>query len=437
MDWYESLALVLGLVMVLMGLGIPVAFAFFATSAVGMLIFVGGDAGLSQLVTNSAASITHFVFLPVPLFLLMGDLFFHTRIAVRVFDAFDVLLGRVPGRLSYLTVAGGTVFAALSGTSMGNTAMMGSLLVPEMTKRGYKRHLSMGAILGTAGLAILIPPSSLAVLLASLAKVDVGKLLLAGVIPGLVLAMFYALFIYLSVKLDPTAAPQYDPPRIPAMARLRIGLVNLLPMGLVVFGVIGTMVLGIATPSEAAAFGVLGVLVVAAMFRQLTWTAIWDSLKGTLKVTAMVFLIVMASTTFAQILAISGATAGIVSAVTKVQVAPLVVIAIMFAILLVMGCFMDQVSMMMITVPIFFPLIQSLGYDPIWFGVIMLLTLEIAGITPPFGMGLFVMLGVAPKGTTLGHVSMSALPYVVMDIALAFLLVPLPGIATWLPRALE
>jgi len=437
MAWYESLSLILGLVLVLMALGIPVAFAFFATSAAGMLIFVGGDAGLLQLVANSTASITHFVFLPVPLFLLMGELFFHTRVAVRVFDAFDVLLGRIPGRLSYITVAGGTVFAALSGTSMGNTAMMGSLLVPEMTKRGYKRHLSMGAILGTAGLAILIPPSSLAVLLASLAKIDVGKLLLAGIVPGIVLASFYALFIYVSVKIDPAAAPQYDPPRVSAAARLRIGVVNLLPMGLVVFGVIGTMVLGIATPSEAAAFGVLGVLVVAAGFRQLTWTAIRDSLKGTLKVTAMVFLIVMASTTFAQILAISGATSGIVSAVTQVKVAPLIVIAIMFAILMVMGCFMDQVSMMMITVPIFFPLVQSMGYDPIWFGVIMLLTLEIAGITPPFGMGLFVMLGVAPKGTKFGQVAWSALPYVAMDIALAFLLVPFPWIATWLPRALE
>ena len=274
-------------------------------------------------------------------------------------------------------------------------------------------------------------------LLASLAKIDVGKLLLAGIVPGLVLAAFYALFIYLSVKFDPSAAPQYDPPKISAAARLKIGLVNLLPMALVVFGVIGTMVLGIATPSEAAAFGVLGVLLVAAMFRQLGWTAIWDSLKGTLKVTAMVFLIVMASTTFAQILAISGATAGIVAAVTKVHVPALVVIAIMFAILLVMGCFMDQVSMMMITVPIFFPLVQSLGFDPIWFGVIMLLTLEIAGITPPFGMGLFVMMGVAPKGTTFGQVSWSAFPYVAMDIALAFLLVPFPWIATWLPRALE
>ncbi len=436
MSWYEAAALIVGLVLALLGLGMPVAFAFFGVSIVGMLVFIGGHAGLAQLSANFSASITHFVFVPVPLFLLMGELFFHTKVAVRVFDAFDVMLGRLPGRLSYLTVAGGTVFAALSGTSMGNTAMMGSLLVPEMTRRGYKRYLSMGAILGTAGLAILIPPSSLAVILASLAKIDVGRLLIAGVVPGLVLAAFYAAFIYISIKVDPNAAPRYDPPQVSFGKRLRVFAINLLPMGLVVFGVIGTMLVGIATPSEASAFGVLGVLIVAALFRQLTWEAIWKSLEGTVRVSAMVLIIVMAATTFSQILALSGATNGIVAAVTKFDVAPMAIVCIMFGILLIMGCLMDQVSMMMITVPIFFPLIAALGLDPIWFGVIMLLTLEIAGITPPFGMGLFVMLGVS-RGTTLAQVSAAAMPYVLLDVLLFVLLLLIPGIALWLPRIMQ
>lgn len=436
MAWYEAAALIVGLVLGLLGLGMPVAFAFFGVSIVGMLVFIGGQAGLTQLSANFSASITHFVFVPVPLFLLMGELFFHTKVAVRVFDAFDVMLGRLPGRLSYLTVAGGTVFAALSGTSMGNTAMMGSLLVPEMTRRGYKRYLSMGAILGTAGLAILIPPSSLAVILASLAKIDVGRLLIAGVVPGLVLAAFYAVFIYVSIKVDPNAAPGYETPRISVGERLRVFAVNLLPMGLVVFGVIGTMLVGIATPSEASAFGVLGVLIVAAFFRQLTWEAIWQSLEGTVRVSAMVLIIVMAATTFSQILALSGATNGIVAAVKSIDVSPLVIICIMFGILLVLGCLMDQVSMMMITVPIFFPLITVLGLDPIWFGVIMLLTLEIAGITPPFGMGLFVMMGVS-RGTSLAQVSMAALPYVLLDILLFVLLLFFPAIALFLPKAMQ
>lgn len=436
MTWYEAAAFIVGLVLGLLALGMPVAFAFFGVSIVGMMVFIAGQAGLAQLSGNFTASITHFVFVPVPLFLLMGELFFHTKVAVRVFDAFDVMFGRLPGRLSYLTVVGGTVFASLSGTSMGNTAMMGSLLVPEMTRRGYKRYLSMGAILGTAGLAILIPPSSLAVILASLAKIDVGRLLIAGVVPGLVLAAFYAIFIYISIKIDPQAAPGYEVPRLDLASRLRIFAVNLLPMGLVVFGVIGTMLIGIATPSEASAFGVLGVLVVAALFRQLSWQAIWKSLEGTARVSAMVLIIVMAATTFSQILALSGATTGINDAVTKIEVSPLMIVVIMFGILLVMGCLMDQVSMMMITVPIFFPMIVALGLDPIWFGVIMLITLEIGGITPPFGLGLFVMLGVA-KQTTLVQVSMAALPYVLLDILLFVLLLFFPAIALFLPRTMQ
>lgn len=173
MEWYESGALIIGLVVGLIALSVPVAFAFLVVSVIGMLIFIGGEAGLKQITVNATSSITLFVFVPIPMFILMGELFFHARMADRVFDAFDALFGRLPGRLSYVSVAIGTLFATLSGTSMGSTAMLGSLLVPEMTRRGYKKHMSMGPILGAGGLAILIPPSGLAVLLGSIAKVDI------------------------------------------------------------------------------------------------------------------------------------------------------------------------------------------------------------------------------------------------------------------------
>ena len=433
MEWYVAGALALGLVIALMALSVPVAFAFFTVSALGMLYLTGGEAGVIQVVVNANASITKFAFLPVPLFLLMGELFFHTKIANRVFDAFDVLFGRLPGRLSYLTVAGGTAFAALSGTSMGNTAMLGSLLVPEMTQRGYRKHMAMGPILGTGGLAILIPPSSLGVLLGSLAKIDIGKLLIAGILPGLVLASLYIVLIYGMVRIDPTAAPQYDVERVSLKRKLVIICTHLLPMGVVIFMVIGLILLGIATPTESAAFGVLGVLVLAAAFRTLSWTAIVKSLRGALAVTSMVLLVVMASSTFSQILAFSGATSGLVSWVTGLELTPVVVLVLMFAILLVMGMFMDQVSIMLLTIPIFFPLAQSLGFDLIWFGVVMLLSLEMSGITPPFGLNLFVMMGVAPKGTTLGEVAYAAMPYVLCGILLFVLLILAPEVALYLP----
>lgn len=433
MEWYWAGTLVIVPLILFMALSIPVAFAFFAVSVVGMLFFVGGVAGLGQIANNMTQSITHFVFVPIPLFILMGELFFHTGLAVRVFDAFDALFGRLPGRLSYLTVAGGTVFATLSGTSMGSTAMLGSLMVPEMSSRGYKKYMSMGPILGTGGLAMIIPPSSLAVLLGSIAKIDIGRLLIAGVLPGIVLAIMYAVMIFAQVKIDPDAAPQYDVKPTSMIEKLVAVLVNLVPMSFVVFMVIGLIILGVATPTEAAAFGVLGVLILAAAFRSVSLEAIRKSLTGTLRVTTMVLIVVMASSSFSQILAISGATQGLVGWVAALDVSPLAILVLMFAILLLMGMLMDQVSMMLITVPIFFPLAQSLGFDPIWFGIVVLLALEISGVTPPFGLGLFVMLGVAPKGTTLGEVSRAVVPFVSCDILLFALLILFPWIALYLP----
>jgi len=433
MEWYLAGALAIGLVIMLMALSVPVAFAFFTISGLGMLYMTGGEAGVIQVAVNANASVTKFAFLPIPLFLLMGELFFHTKVAVRVFDAFDVLFGRLPGRLSYLTVAGGTAFAALSGTSMGNTALLGSLLVPEMTDRGYKKHMAMGPILGTGGLAILIPPSGLGVLLGSLAKIDIGKLLIAGVLPGLVLATLYVLLIFGMVKLDPKSAPQYDVETVPLGTKLLMIATHLLPMGLVVFMVIGLILLGIATPTESAAFGVLGVIILAAAFRSLTWQAIVRSIRGALIVTCMVLLVVMASSTFSQILAFSGATSGLVGWVEGLKLSPILILVLMFAVLLVMGMFMDQVSIMLLTIPIFFPLAQSMDFNLIWFGIVMLLSLEMSGITPPFGLNLFVMMGVAPAGTTLGDVSKAAAPYVLCGIILFALLILVPEIALYLP----
>ena len=433
MEWYETFSLLVGMVVMLMLLGVPVAFAFLASNIAGAFIFMGGLRAMPQMVVNATESVTIFALVPVPLFIIMGELFFHTGLALRVFNSLDKCFGRVPGRLSYITVVGGTIFATLSGSTMANTAMMGSLMVPEMTRRGYKRHMSMGPILGTGGLAMIIPPSALAVLLASLAEIDIGAHLSAGVLPGLILATLYAVLIYAQVKYDPSAAPEY------AVEKTTLGeivwsvVVNILPMSLVVFCVIGLIILGIATPTEAAGFGALGVLVLAVAFRVLTWNALVRSFNGATRVTAMVLLIIIGSSTFSQILAYSGATSGLIEFATNVDVAPLVMLMLMFAVLLVFGMFMDQVSMMLITIPIFFPLANELGFDLVWFGLVMLLGLEISLTTPPFGLLLFVMIGVAPQGTTLGQVALAAAPYIMCAFLVLVLLIVFPQIALFLP----
>ncbi len=433
MEWYEALALLLGSIVFLMAIGMPVALAFLAANILGAWVFMGGERGVTQLLNNGLGALTKYALMPIPLFLLMGEIFFHTGLGGRMFSAIDKLLGRLPGRLSYVTVLGGTAFSTLSGSSMGSTALLGSLMVPEMNRRGYKSYMSIGPILGTGGLAIIIPPSALAVLLATLAQIDVAALLIAGVIPGLILALFYIGTIWLQTRLDPEAAPAYDVEPMSLVYRLKLLMTEVVPMVGVMVVIIVLMIRGFVTPSEAAAFGALGVLILAAIFRCLSWEAIKKSVIGALKVTLMAYLIVFGSATFSQLLAFSGASRGLVNWAIAFELAPLAMLTVMFAVLLLLGMFMEQISIMLLTVPIFFPLAQTLGFDPIWFGLIMLLSLEISFTTPPFGLLLFVMKGVAPPGTTMREIYTSAFPFIFCSILLVVLLIIFPNLALFLP----
>lgn len=435
-EWYETFGMMVGLVLVLMALGIPVAIAFFAVNIAGAWLFMGGLRGVDQFVTNATASITSFSLVPVPLFLLMGELFFNTGLAKKVFDALDKLLGGMRGRLSYLTVGGGTLFATLSGSSMANTAMLGASLTPDMMARGYKKHMILGPIIATGGLAMIIPPSTLAVLLGSLARIDVGALLIAGMIPGLLLACMFFVTIRLQIAIDPDCAPGYVTERAPAREVARDLLLDVAPMGLVIFCVVGLILLGWATPTESAAFGAMSVIVLAICKRRLTLGAIVRSLRGTLMVSVMMLMIILGSTTFSQILAFSGASRGMIEWSTQLGASPYIVLLSMFVVLVILGMFMDQLSIMMLTLPIFIPLVTAYGFDPVWFGIIMLLALEMSLITPPFGLLLFVMVGVGPPGTSIWEVVRAAIPYLGCTLLLVILLVIFPQVALWLPAVM-
>ena len=433
MEWFEALAVLLGVILVLMAIGMPVALAFLAANILGAWIFMGGERGVAQLLNNGFGSLTKYALMPIPLFLLMGEIFFYTGLGGRMFNAIDKLLGKLPGRLSYVTVLGGTAFSTLSGSSMGSTALLGSLMVPEMSRRGYKSYMSIGPILGTGGLAIIIPPSALAVLLATLAQIDVAALLLAGVIPGLILAGFYIATIWLQTKIDPSAAPAYDVPTMSVAEKMILLFREVVPMVGIMVVIIIMMIEGFVTPSEAAAFGALGVLLLAVIFRCLTLDALRKSITGALRVTLMAYLIVFGSATFSQLLAFSGASRGLVNWATSFDLAPLAMLMIMFAVLLLLGMFMEQISIMLLTVPIFFPLAESLGFDLVWFALIMLLSLEISFTTPPFGLLLFVMKGVAPTGTSMREIYTSAFPFIGCSLILVALLIAFPNLALWLP----
>lgn len=433
MVWYEALLFLLSVVLVLMLIGAPVAFAFIGANLVGAWVFMGGNSGLIQILNNGFGSLSSFGLVPIPLFLLMGELFFRTGLGMRMFNAIDQLMGRVPGRLSYVTVVGGTAFSTLSGSSMGSTALLGSLLVPEMERRGYKRYMSIGPILGTGGLAIIIPPSAIAVLLATLAKIDIGDVLIGGIIPGLLLAALYVGTIWLKTRLDPDAAPAYDVDTVPLAQKLKIFARDIMPMLSIIVMIVVMMLTGFATPSESAAFGALGIIVLAAIFKGLSVESFKQSVIGALKVTLMAYLIVFGSATFSQLLAFSGASSGLIQWAISFDLSPLLMLLAMFLVLLALGTFMEAISIMMITVPFFFPLAQSLGFDQIWFAIITLVALEVGFSTPPLGLNLFVMKGVAPAGTTMREIYMASIPYIICSLILVGVMVMFPGIVTWLP----
>jgi len=311
MEWYLALAIILGAFVVMLAIGMPVAFSLLFVNIMGVLLWWGGEAGLRQLILSIAGSVTSFSLMPVPMFILIGEVIFHTGVAPRAIDALDKWLGRMPGRLSILSVLAGTIFATLSGSSVAGVATLGSVLVPEMEKRGYKKTLSLGPILGSGGLSIMIPPSALGVLLACLAKISVGAILIAIIVPGLLIAVFYMVYIFLRAKLQPDLAPPYKTEHVPLSQKLADTARYILPLAVIVFFVIGVVFLGLGSPSEAAALGALASFILAAAYGKLNWDTLKKSLGTTTQITVMMFMVFTGAMAFSQILAFTGATSNL------------------------------------------------------------------------------------------------------------------------------
>ena len=433
MAWYWVAVILFGSALGLMMLGIPVAVGFFITNVIAAVLFMGGGAGIQQIINNGFGAMTNFALVPIPMFLFMGELFYHTGLATRCFNAADKLLGNIRGRLAYVTLIGGTAYAGPAGSSMGACALLGRLMVPEMMKRGYSKYLSLGPIMGVGGLAVIIPPSALTVLLATLGRTDVGDLLVAGVVPGLLLATMYGVLIWVWTIVDPDAAPMYAAATVSRREKLRLFFVDVVPMIVIIVFSVLIMVTGWSTPTEAAALGAVSVIVLAMCYGDMTWKAFLKSLDGTLRVTVMAFLVILGSATFAQVLAFTGASSGLMNWAIGFDVTPLQMLLIMIGVIIFLGSFMDPLSKMLLTAPIFFPLAKSLGFDLTWFGLIMLLSLEVGYTTPPFGLLLFVMKGVSPPGTTMRDIYLAGMPFIACVLLLIGLIIIFPPLATWLP----
>jgi tripartite ATP-independent transporter DctM subunit len=367
------------------------------------------------------------------MYLLIGEVIYHTGIATSAMDALEQWIGAIPGRLSLLAILGGVIFATLSGSSVAGTLMLGLTLVPEMEKRGYKKAMSLGPILGSGGLSIMIPPTALGILLASLAKISVGGILIAIIVPGLLMAIFYASYVIIRCWLQPSLAPPYEVAKISIRKKLVDAVRYVLPLGLILFFVIVVVFFGIATPAEAAALGALSSFILAAVYGKLSWGAIKKALMGTVTVTVMIYMIFANAMAFSQILAYCGATSALVQVVAELPLPNLVLVFLMQLILIFMGTFMEPLSIMMVTIPIFMPIAKTLGFDLLWFGAIMLLNMEIATVSPPFGLALFAMKGVSTPDTTMADIYKATMPFVTLDFIVIILMMVNPSIVLWLP----
>ncbi len=437
MTWVEGSLLLFGGLVAVMGLGLPVAFAFLALNVVGAWLFLGGEPGLAQLARNAVASITSFSLTPIPFFVLMGEVLFHTGVALKAIDAFSLLIRRVPGRLAVIAIVAGTVFSAISGSTIATTALLGSLMLPTMLARGYDPRMAMGPIMGIGGVDMLIPPSALTVLLGSLASISISGLLIGGIVPGLILSVMYVGYIIARATMNPALAPNEpleDGPK--GLARWVPFVTHVIPLVLIFGLVIGAMTRGWATPTEAAALGAAGTIVAAAAYRSLTFGNLMKALTGTVAVSGTILFIIVGATTFAQVLSFSGVVNGLLGQITGLGLSVNAVVIAMLLILLFLGCFVDQVSMMLITLPFFMPLMQRYGIEPIWFGVLFLICMQLGLLTPPFGLLLFTMKGVAPKSITMNQVYMASLPYIAMSLLILVLIFFVPAVATWLPSIL-
>ena len=438
MEWYLALSLMLGIVVFGMMFGLPVAFAFLGADIIGMLVFMGGPGSLEFLSGEMVESVARYSFLPIVLFLLMGEILFRSKIAFRAINAVDRLISKLPGRMAIVSIAGGTIFSSLTGSSIANTALMGGVLLPDMLKRGYAPSIAMGPIMATGGIAMLIPPSALAVLLGSLAYIPISSLLIAGIIPGILMGVLFVGYVLIICTVRRDLAPDNEETEtLTRRERWMPFLKYVVPLISIFVAVVGSIFGGLASPTEAASIGCIAAVIAAMAYRSLNWEVLKESLGETAKVAVMIFLVIAGSTTFSQILAVSGATQGMLEFIKTIEFTAFGAVFMMLVVLIFLGAFMDQVSMMLLTLPFFLPIASAHGIDMLWLGVLFLVVMEISLMTPPFGLLLFVMRGVAPKSISMLQIYGAAFPFICLELVVLTLLFLFPEFALWLPRLIE
>lgn len=436
MEWWLILTGALVILLLLFLAGLPIFVAFLLINVCGILVLFG-QPGFG-LFANSLFETTNIAALAtIHLFILMGEVLFRSGTVDVLLDSVDKLVGRVLGRQYVVSILLSTVFGALCGAAMGVAAMMGRSLYSSMLRRGYDPKLSAGTILAGASLAPIIPPSVLVIIIGTLADVSIAQLLIAGILPGLVLAALFLVYTLARVRLRPKLAPTLE---ADAAAHVAVGdkvaaLAQMAPFVIIVFFVMGFILLGVATPSEAAATGVVGALVTAAHYRRLSWRMIWESAASAASIGAMVLVIMASSKMFSQLLAFTGSTQELTLFLTDLGLSPALMLFMLLLLPFVLCMFIDQVGLMLVIIPIYQPLLNILQFDPVWFWTLFLINITLGGITPPFGYIMFAFKGAVP-GIQLADVFSASWPFVALFVLGMAILAVFPPLATFLPGLL-
>lgn len=410
-------------------LGMPVGFTMAFIGTIGFCVLKGANTGLGLLARDFWDVFSGYSLTVIPMFVFMGSIAFVSGMSGRLYDAAYLGFGKMRGGLAMATVVATAGFSAICGSTSATAAAMGKVSIPEMRRYGYDPGLAAGCAAAAGSLGIMIPPSTIFIIYGILAQESIGKLFVAGVIPGLILASLFVGAVYLWARFKPAAAPAGG---TASLRKKLIGMTGLLEMAALFALVLGGLFAGLFSPTQAGAAGTAGAIVIGLLRRSLSLKKFWEATKDTLQITAMIFMIVAGATVFGHFMAVTGIPRAVSDFFGGLPIPPTAVMILILIMYLLAGMFMDSLAMVTLTVPILFPTVMRLGFDPIWFGVMIVLVVEMGVITPPVGINVYIIKGVVPD-IPLGKIFKGASLFLVGMVILAALLLLFPIIATWLP----
>ncbi|WP_102348991.1 TRAP transporter large permease [Bacillus sp. Marseille-P3661] len=424
-----ALGVVVLLILIL--LRVSVGLSLFLVGFVGVSLLNGWDVGLAQLGPSAFGTANSYSLSVIPLFILMGMFMSNTGLGSDLFNAVDKWIGHFRGGLAIATIGASSIFAAISGSSNATTATLAKIAIPEMNKYNYKTTFSTAAVAAGGTLGVLIPPSVILILYGALTSEPIGPLLIGGLVPGILMTLVFIIMINIQVRMNPSIAPRQQEPAV--MGEKVKSLSSVWPFLLIFIISIGGIYLGIFTPSEAGGIGAMGAFIITLVSKRLSWAKLLDSLDETIRLSVMLFLILIGASLFGRFLALSQIPMTMTEKVTSLDVSPYIILAMILIVYLILGMFLEGIAIMVLTLPIVYPIITQIGFDGLWFGIIMVMVINIGVLTPPLGLSVYIISGVV-KDVPIEKIFKGVVPAVIAMAVFTVILIIFPEIVTFLPN---